>query len=138
MRHLVEEAGLAGRIEIDSCGTGAYHVGAPPDDRATAAARKRGIELSGRARQLRAADFEHFDYILAMDRSNLADLRAMAPSSEAFEKARLLRSFDPLAKQGAPVKDPYYGGDQGFEEVLDVCHAACSALLEQIRRDHGI
>ena len=135
MRHLVREQGLEDEIELDSAGTGAWHAGNPPDRRATAAARQRGITLDGAARQVRASDFEHYDLLLAADRENLADLRAAAPDEAARAKVRLLREFDP-ASRGArdlDVPDPYYGGPQGFEQVLDLVEAACRGLLAEVR-----
>jgi len=136
MRHLVREAGLEDEIVIDSAGTGGWHAGDPPDRRATAAARARGVTLEGGARQLTVDDFEDFDLLLAMDRDNLAGIRAIAPDEGAAAKARLLREYDP-ASAGAPdldVPDPYYGGPQGFETVLDQVEAACRGLLDAIRR----
>lgn len=138
MRHLVSEAGLAGRIEIDSAGTAAYHAGESPDRRATLTARRRGIELSSRARQFKAGDWERFDYVLAMDTSNLRDLDASVPSSAARDKLSLLRAFDPESPPDAGVPDPYYGGDAGFDEVLDLCEAACRGLLEHIQKEHAV
>ena len=136
MRHLVREAGLEDEIVIDSAGTGGWHAGDPPDRRATAAARARGVTLEGGARQLTVDDFEAFDLLLAMDRDNLAGIRALAPDEDAAGKARLLREYDP-ASAGAPdldVPDPYYGGPEGFETVLDQVEAACRGLLDEIRR----
>ena len=135
MRHLVREAGLEEEILIDSAGTGDWHAGDPPDRRATDAARHRGVVLEGAARQITVEDFEAFDLLLAMDRENLAGIRAVAPSPGAAGKARLLREFDP-GSAGAPdldVPDPYYGGPQGFETVLDQVEAACRGLLDEIR-----
>ena len=135
MRHLVREAGLEDEIVIDSAGTGGWHAGDPPDRRATAAARARGVTLEGGARQITVDDFEDFDLLLAMDRDNLAGIRAIAPDEEAAAKARLLREYDP-ASAGAPdldVPDPYYGGPQGLETVLDEVEAACRGLLDEIR-----
>jgi protein-tyrosine phosphatase len=134
MRHLLAEKGLADVVEVDSAGTGGWHVGEPPDPRATAAARARGITLDGAARQIDPADFDEFDLILAADRANLADLRAIAPPGTEH-KVRLLREFDP-ASVGAPdldVPDPYYGGHHGFDAVLDLVEAACRGLLAEIR-----
>jgi protein-tyrosine phosphatase len=135
MRALVERAGLADRIEIDSAGTGAWHVGEPADERARAAAARRGFDLTSVARKVTRADFDRFDYLIAMDRENVMALERMAPDKVARGKVRLLRSFDPAAPRGAPVPDPYYGGDDGFETVLDVCDAACRGLLEHIARE---
>lgn len=93
--------------------------------------------MSGRARKFKAADFERFDYVLAMDRSNLDDLAELA-SAGTRHKLALLRRFDPSAAADAAVPDPYYGGDAGFDEVIDMCLRACAGLLEHIRQEHGI
>jgi protein-tyrosine phosphatase len=135
MRHLLRQQGLEDKVEIDSAGTGDWHVGHLPDERATLAAGARGIELSGAARQVAADDFESFDLILAMDRSNLADLRALAPDADARERVRLLREYDPeaVATGDLDVPDPYYGADDGFAEVLDIVTRACEGLLDEVR-----
>ena len=135
MRALVHEAGLDGRIELDSAGVGSWHVGSRPDGRAAAAARARGISLNGRARTVTRDDFEDFDLLLAMDSSNLRELRRMAPDEQARAKVRLLREFDPASprERDLEVPDPYYGAAGGFEEVLDLVQAACAGLLEEIR-----
>jgi protein-tyrosine phosphatase len=132
MRHRVEERGLGDRITVDSAGTGDWHVGDPPDARATAAARERGITLEGAARQVRTEDFDAFDLILAADRSNQRALLALAPDDEARAKVRLLREFDPDAVAGGEldVPDPYYEG--GFDHVLAVVEHACEGLLDEI------
>jgi protein-tyrosine phosphatase len=133
MRSLVAEAGLQSSIELDSAGTGAWHVDSPPDARAAAAAHARGIALEGLARQVRREDFDDFDLILAMDRANLRELRQLAGDERARAKVRLLREFDPDAgDQDLEVPDPYYGGPGGFDEVLDLVQAACAGLLAQI------
>jgi len=134
MRGLLSEEGLEDVVEVDSAGTGDWHVGDPPDRRATAAARARGIVLDGAARQVARRDFADFDLILAADRRNLRDLRAVLPA-DARAKVHLLREFDP-ASAGAPdldVPDPYYGGGDGFEHVLDLVEAACRGLLDDLR-----
>jgi protein-tyrosine phosphatase len=131
MRALVREAGLEDEILIDSAGTGDWHAGDPPDRRATATAASRGITLEGRARQIRPSDFEDFDLILAMDTSNYEDLLALAPE-EARDKVRLLRSYDPTAIE-LDVPDPYYGGPQGFEDVIDMVERASRGLLDELR-----
>jgi protein-tyrosine phosphatase len=133
MRALVHDAGLDGQIELDSAGTGSWHVGDMPDARATAAAHRRGIVLAGSARQVRTEDFEDFDLIIAMDSSNLRDLRRLAPDETGRAKVRLLREFDPSATSDLDVPDPYYEGRGGFEEVLDLVQAACAALLDQVQ-----
>ena len=136
MRSLVREAGLEDEFEIDSAGTGGWHVGNPPDARATESARRRGITLAGEARRVTREDFERYDLLLAADRENLAELRALAPNEESRSKVRLLREFDPHS-EGAPdldVPDPYYGGPDGFEDVLDLVEAACRGLLRHARQ----
>jgi protein-tyrosine phosphatase len=107
MRRLLEEEGLADRVEIESAGTGGWHVGEPPDERATLAARRRGVTLDGAARQVRPSDFRDFDLVIAMDRSNLRELLALAPEEDAAEKVRLLREFDPASSGDLDVPDPY-------------------------------
>jgi protein-tyrosine phosphatase len=136
MRDLVEQAGMQQRVELDSAGTGAWHVGSPPDRRASDTAAARGITLEGAARQVRGEDFFDFDLLLAMDSANLRELRALAPGEPEREKVRLLREFDPASAGSAEldVPDPYYGGPGGFEEVLDLVQAACEGLLAEIRR----
>ena len=132
MRHLLVEEGLAEAVEIDSAGTGDWHVGHGPDHRSAGAAAGRGIELTGAARQVAPVDFESFDLILAMDRSNHDDLLALAPDDDARERVRLLREYDPdaVASGELEVPDPYYGGADGFEDVLDLVTRACEGLLE--------
>lgn len=128
---MVVERGLADVIQVDSCGTGGWHVGEPPDRRAAAAAARRGYDLSSlRARQLAPEDFERFDYILAMDRSNLADIRAMTPKAFSGHLGLFLDfAGDPGERE---VPDPYYGGDAGFTHVLDLIEAASEGLLREI------
>jgi protein-tyrosine phosphatase len=134
LRHLVGEAGLQDHIHIDSAGTHGYHVGAPPDERSTHHARLRGYDLSElRARQVKPADFARFDLILAMDHDNLALLQEDCPA-EHRSKLRRLMEFAP-AGVGDVVADPYYGGKQGFETVLDHVEAACQGLLLHIRSE---
>jgi protein-tyrosine phosphatase len=133
MRRLLEDEGLADRVEVESAGTGGWHVGEPPDERATLAAGRRGLRLSGAAQQVRPADFGRFDLLIAMDRANLRELLALAPDEEAAEKVRLLREFDPAASGDLDVPDPYYGGDRGFATVLDMVEAACRGLLDELR-----
>lgn len=137
MRHLLELEGLAAHVEVDSAGTAAYHTGDPPDRRAVLAARARGIEVGGRGRQFRRADWQRFDLVLAMDCDNFDDLQAGAPAEHA-DKLRRLRSFDPKAPRDASVPDPYYGGQEGFDEVLDQCEAACRGLIAFLRERHGL
>ncbi len=120
-------------IEVDSAGTAAYHAGEPPDPRTRQAAARRGYDLTAlRARIVELVDFEHFDLILAMDRENLRELRRRAPAG-AHERLRLFLEFAPEA--GPPeVPDPYYGGPNGFEEVLDLVETATRGLLAHLRQ----
>ncbi|CAJ3310967.1 low molecular weight protein-tyrosine-phosphatase [Burkholderia pseudomallei] len=132
MRHQVAAAGLDGAIEIDSAGTGDWHVGKAPDARAQQAARARGYDLSAlRARQIGDADFERFDLVLAMDGANLAALRKRCPP-QYRGKVRLLMEFAGDGSAG-DIADPYFGGARGFEQVLDQCEAACRGLLDSLR-----
>lgn len=120
-------------VWLDSAGTGAWHLGSPPDRRARAAARARGIELGGRARLVCEQDFRESDLIVAMDRYNREELLAMAPDEASRAKVRLLREFDPQTPRSLDVPDPYERGPEGFELVLDLVQAACAGLLEQLR-----
>ncbi len=120
-------------ILIDSAGTAAWHVGKGPDRRSVAAAARRGITVAGAARQVEPADFDRFDLLLAADHDNLAELLRIAPDAERAKKAVLLRSFDPAAVAAGDlaVPDPYFGGEDGFDLVLDIVHAACEGLLTE-------
>ena len=135
MAQLLEEEGLADEIELDSAGTGGWQIGNPPDRRAVAAAKARGVVLEGCARRVSPEDFDRFDLVLAMDRENLIDVLARAPNAQAREKVKLLREFDPeaVAAGSLDVPDPYYGGAAGFENVLDLVERACRGLLEHVR-----
>lgn len=130
-RALSERAGLGRRIEIDSAGTHGYHIGAPPDPRTQKAAAMRGYDLSRlRARRVREADFLRFDHILAMDRDNFASLRQACP---AEERHRLGLMLDYGNSGERDVPDPYYGGPEGFERVLDLIEDAAAGLVETLR-----
>jgi protein-tyrosine phosphatase len=132
-RALVREAGLASRIRVDSAGTGGYHVGAVPDARATAAAQARGYDLSMiRARKIAEQDFHDFDLILAMDEDNLMHLEGMMPEAPRA-RLGLLLDYAPARRERA-VPDPYYGGRNGFEQVLDLVTEACAGLLQELQR----
>ena len=134
-RHYVESAGVSEHILIDSAGTHAYHVGDPPDLRSQRAALQRGYDMSKlRGRQVCREDFRRFDYVLAMDSSNLGILQRLAtPDSNA-----MTRLFLEYARHHAEreVPDPYYGGEDGFEHVLDMVEDAAQGLLEEIRKQH--
>jgi protein-tyrosine phosphatase len=130
MRALLRERRVDG-VEVESAGIGDWHVGHPPDRRATEAARRRGIALEGAARQVRMSDFDDFDLLIAMDAANRRDLLALAPDAEAAAKVRLLREWEPGATD-LDVPDPYYGDGRGFEDVLDMVQASCRALLDEL------
>ena len=130
-RRRVREAGLEERIRIDSAGTGDWHVGKAPDSRTCRAARLRGYDLSGlRARQFQREDFERFDLVLAMDHSNLRHIQAMRPATARAELDLFLRRYDMTLDE---VPDPYHGGEDGFEQVLDLIEGASDALLAEIK-----
>ena len=134
---MLQQEGLADIVEVDSAGTHAYHIGEPPDKRARAAALKRNIDLGPqRARRVAEEDFEYFDYIVAMDRNNREDLMEIA-SPVHHEKIRLFLDYAPELPE-IDVPDPYYGGAQGFERVLDLIEAASQALISEIRRQHRL
>ena len=129
MNHLIEEAGLSDRITCDSAGTASYHIGSPPDRRMALAARKRDIELLGEARQFTRKDFENFDLILAMDRDNYRNILALDATGKYKDKVRLMCDF--CQKYDLKeVPDPYYGGPEGFDRVIDLLHDASEGLLE--------
>lgn len=135
-RALVEREGLSHRIETDSAGTGGWHVGEPPDRRSQNAARRRGVDLSPlRARRVELADFRRFDLIISMDQSHHQALSRMLPGEIPPSRLSLFLSYI----DGAPlldVPDPYYGGETGFEYVLDLIEQGCAGLLAHIRRTY--
>lgn len=132
-RTLVEKAGLADLVEIDSCGTAGYHVGDPSDSRSRSAARRRGYDMSQlRGRQVHNSDFKTFDYIFAMDNANLAVLETRCP--EPFQsKLGLFLTFA-LEHGETEVPDPYYGGEDGFSHVLDLVEDASKGLIEELKK----
>jgi len=132
----VNKAGLEESIEVESAGTHAYHVSEPPDARAQEAALKRGVDLSAlRARKAVENDFYEFDYIIAMDDSNYSILLSMAPEGHE-EKLKLFLEYAPDLNV-REVPDPYYGGKNGFERVLDLIEDASTGLLDDLRQKHG-
>lgn len=132
MLHQVAQAKLADRIIVDSAGTGDWHIGHPPDDRAQRAAKGRGYDLSAlRGRQIAADDFARFDLLIAMDDMNAAALAQICPP-EHRDKIRLLMEFA-TRDDSRVVVDPYFGGDEGFERVLDQCEDACEGLVKALR-----
>lgn len=134
-RHYVENAGMSGQIRIDSAGTHDYHIGDAPDMRAQRAAQQRGYDMEDlRGRQVEALDFQRFDYVLAMDETNLAILQRLVPPTGGAK----LQLFLDYARHHAEreVPDPYYGGADGFERVLDMVEDAAEGLLQYIRQRH--
>lgn len=130
-RQKLRAAGLEAQVVVDSAGTGDWHVGKAPDQRTRQAALRRGYALEDlRARQVALADFQQFDLILAMDQSNLADLQRLRPAGSTAEVDLFLRRYDLTVTE---VPDPYYGGADGFEQVLDLIEQACEGLLLEVR-----
>jgi protein-tyrosine phosphatase len=128
--HLAKDRGVSDRFEVDSCGTGGWHVGRPADVRSIAIARRHGVRIGHIARQVDPdRDFTGFDWLIAMDRSNAANLRRLGAPAE---KIRLMRSFDPVAGDGLDVPDPYGWDDDGFQATYDLLLAACDGLLEEL------
>lgn len=133
MRAIVEEKGEESRWEIDSAGTGNYHIGDLPDRRMRVHGSRRGYNFDHICRQVRYTDFERFDLIIAMDRNNEYDLKRMAPSPEAERKIVQMSEFFTIATRYDYVPDPYYEGAEGFELVLDLLQDACANLYNQLR-----
>jgi protein-tyrosine phosphatase len=129
MRRQAAEEGF--EIEIDSAGTGDWHIGDPPDYRAVSVGQARGCDMNLKARQLRARDFDQFDLIVVMDRSNMTTAQRW-PGAQP-EKVRLARSFDSTAT-GPEVPDPYYGDEYDFEQVADMLELACRGILAELRK----
>lgn len=135
-RHKIKEAGLDDLIHIDSAGTHAYHVGEPPDARAQKAAMKRSVDLSKqRARRVKSQDFEEFDYVIAMDVNNEADMQSVCPEG-LEEKIHLFLKFASNTRT-VEVPDPYYGGGNGFEIVLDLVEDAADGLIAHLQKNHS-
>jgi protein-tyrosine phosphatase len=138
MRKLVAEAGLSDRIQVESAGTGSYHVGEPADRRSAAAARKHGVELHTCARQFAVPDFDRFEYVVAMDRRNFGFLKRFARNPGELAKLSMLRAFDPASdpEQVEDVPDPYF--EDNFDAVFDICQAGCIGLLAAIVKQHQL
>jgi protein-tyrosine phosphatase len=131
LRHKLREAGLADQVEVASAGTGDWHVGNAPDQRSQAAAKSRGYDLSAqRGRQVSRADFATYDLILAMDHSNLRNLKALQPARGRAELDLFLQRYQ---LQVDEVPDPYHDGEQGFEQVLDLIESACDLLVIELK-----
>ncbi len=134
-RQYVEREGLTELIEIDSAGTHDYHIGAPPDARTQLAAKQRGYDMSKlRGRQVEVDDFERFDYVLAMDEANLSILKRLQPSNTQAHLGLFLKFAERHHEREVP--DPYYGGADGFERVLDMVEDAANGFLQHIKKQH--
>ena len=131
MRHAIDSRGLGDEIVCDSAGTAGYHVGSPPDNRMSAAAKKRGLTLAGSARQFAVEDFEDFDLILAMDRNNYRDILSLDTAQRYADKVKLMCSFC-QHHNDEEVPDPYYGGEASFDYVIELLTDACEGLLDSV------
>ena len=128
---LIDQSDMGHRLSCDSCGTSNYHIGENPDERSYRNAKENGVTLNHKGRQLALQDFEEFDYILAMDSSNLADIRKIAPeNTNAIIK--LMREYD-ADNKGADVPDPYFGGADGFQHVFEILDRSCKTLFEELK-----
>jgi protein-tyrosine phosphatase len=135
---LVRERGLDNRIACDSAGTSGWHIGDRPDPRTIETAEKHGLRLDHLGRKFVSGDFQRFDYILAMDRQNYADIRSVPGYREYDpERLKLMRDYDDR-EPGGDVPDPYYGGMDGFEQVYGILHRSCGRLLDDIVRQNGL
>ncbi|MBD1871065.1 low molecular weight phosphotyrosine protein phosphatase [Oculatella sp. FACHB-28] len=132
MDHLIQQEGLSDQIVCDSAGTSSYHIGSPPDRRMSAAANKRGITLTGQARQFHPEDFEKFDLILAMDKENRRDILTLDLKEQYGDKVKLMCDFC-RHHPDQEVPDPYYGGTEGFNYVINLLLDACEGLLEKVK-----
>jgi protein-tyrosine phosphatase len=132
LKQMAGQAGFNGKYEISSAGIDDWHVGEPPDERMRRVAARHGLVYTGRARQFQQRDFNRYDLILAMDRNNRADLLSLARSQTERGKIHLLREFDPQGGPDLPVPDPYYGGQEGFEEVYLIIERSVRGLLEEL------
>lgn len=128
-KHKIKEKGVDHLFEADSCGTSNYHIGDPPDPRTVQNAGKNGVTINHFARQLQPDDLEHFDYILAMDKTNYSTIYQMRNAAGHSRKISLLREYDPLGHGEVP--DPYYGGEKGFQEVFDILERSIENFIEQ-------
>ncbi len=132
MRKLLAQEGLQEHVQLDSAGTGGWHAGSLPDARMRKHAAKRGYALESLARQVQESDFEEFDLILVMDRDNLREIRSFNRDGSCMAKVRLFCEFAE-DREETEVPDPYYGGDAGFEQVLDIVENGCGHLLRYVR-----
>lgn len=137
LRAIVDEAGDSDRWTIDSAGTGRYHIGQLPDNRMRIHARRRGLELTHRCRQVCEADFDDFDLIIPMDADNEANLRRLAPTADALDKIVPMAEFVDMAMRYDHIPDPYYEGAEGFELVLDLLQNGCDRLFHLLDKQRS-
>lgn len=130
--HLIDEAGLTSKYQVDSAGTAGYHIGESPDSRMVRVAKEYGLKYSGRARQFRQQDFDLFDLIIAMDSSNRSNILSLARNPQDESKVHLMREFDPEGSPSDPVPDPYYGGLDGFHNVYHIVERSCKNMLQAL------
>lgn len=131
MKHKLQLLGLADRIEVDSCGTANYHIGELPDSRTRRNAKKNGVILNHRGRQLSSDDLDQFDFILAMDRSNHNNILKLIDDPRFISKVKLVREFDP--EQGEEVPDPYYGDEDDFQQVFDILNRSIDGFIRHLQ-----
>ena len=135
--HKLKLHNLNHAFEVDSCGTGDYHIGAQPDKRTVKVSKKNGVEISHACRQLVAADLHYFDYLMAMDKSNYFNILRLSTADDLNKKVLLMRDFDPQ-HHGAEVPDPYYGGDREFQEVFTILDRSLDLFLSHLRQQHSL
>lgn len=133
--HQAKERGISEKFEVDSAGTGSWHLGESPDGRMRRVAAAHGLEYDGSSRQIRSADFDYFDLFLVMDSENYSAMTSLARTPEQQKKIRMLREFDPEGDARSAVPDPYYGGIQGFEEVYQIVDRSVAGLLKVIETE---
>lgn len=131
-KYLAQRAGVADHYEVDSAGTGSWHIGESPDRRMRRVAAQHGLKYDGRARQFRQSDFKNFDLIIVMDTENRVNIHRLASSAQDSAKIHLMREFDPQAGPDSSVPDPYYGGIDGFEKVFAIVERSCQGLLDAL------
>lgn len=135
--HKLRTNNLYHSFEVDSCGTGNYHIGDQPDKRTIKVSQKNGVEISHACRQLVMDDLRYFDYLMAMDKSNYFNILRLSTSDDLNKKVLLMRDFDPQHK-GAEVPDPYYGGDREFQEVFNILDRSLDQFLSHLRQQHSL
>ena len=133
----IEKAGLSDFFEVDSCGTGNYHIGQQPDRRTIKVTKKNNVEIAHACRQLIASDLEYFDYLMAMDKSNYFNILRLSTSDSSNTKVKLMRAFDPEFPN-TEVPDPYYGGEKDFQEVFDILDRSMENFLIHLKKVHAL